>query len=69
MPELSDHARARMASREITEDDIQMALNRRSGQPREGNNGTIVILGYARGGILKIVLTPDEQVIISVMWR
>jgi hypothetical protein len=69
MPELSQHALQRMRQRQIAHEDITMALKRRSGQPRPGDNGRIVILGYAsQGRILRIVLTPDEQVIISVMW-
>ena len=42
---------------------------RTSGQPRGANNGKIVVLGYAsRGRILKIVLTPDQQEIITLAW-
>ena len=53
----------------ITDDDIRSALNRRRGQPRVGSNGKIVVLGYASGGrILKVVLTPDQEDIITVMW-
>lgn len=69
MPDLSPHARQRMAQRGITGEDVRSALKRRSGQPRPGDNGRIVILGYARQGrILRMVLTPDQQVIVSVMW-
>jgi hypothetical protein len=69
MPELSEHVRQRMAQRDITEEDIRQALRRRSGQPRPGNNGNIVVLGYARGRrILRMVLTPDQQVMVTVMW-
>jgi hypothetical protein len=58
-----------MAAREITEADVRSALNRRSGEPRVGNNGKIVVLGYAtRGRILKIVLTPDQEEIITLAW-
>ena len=58
-----------MADRDISEEDIRRALNRRSGEPRVGNNGTIVVLGYAtRGRILKIVLTPDQKEIITLAW-
>ena len=58
-----------MAARKITEDDVQLALNRKSGEPRVGNNGKIVVLGYAsRGRILKIVLTPDQEEIITLAW-
>lgn len=58
-----------MAARSITEDDVRSALNRRLGRPRVGNNGKIVVLGYAtRGRILKIVLTPDQEEIITLAW-
>jgi Domain of unknown function (DUF4258) len=69
MPEWSDHARDRMEERDVTDEDVAQALKRRSGQPRPGNNGNIVVLGYGRRGrILRVVLTPDQQVIVSVMW-
>jgi hypothetical protein len=69
MPEWSDHARDRKAERDVTDEDVRQALRRRSGEPRPGNNGNIVVLGYARGRrILRVVLTPDQQVIVSVMW-
>jgi hypothetical protein len=58
-----------MAARRITEADVRSALNRRSGQPRVGSNGKIVVLGYAsRGRILKVVLTPDQEEIITLAW-
>lgn len=69
MPRLSRHARDQMAARRITEADVRSALNRRSGQPRVGSNGKIVVLGYAsRGRILKVVLTPDQEEIITLAW-
>lgn len=69
MPRYSRHARDRMAERSITEEDVESALNRRHGQPRPGNNGKIVVLGYARGGrILKVVLTPDQEEITTLAW-
>jgi Domain of unknown function (DUF4258) len=69
MPRLSKHAEDQMAARNITEADARSALNRRSGTPRVGNNGKIVVLGYAsRGRILKIVLTPDQEEIITLAW-
>lgn len=70
MPRLSQHARDQMQARQVTEADIRSALNRNFGQPRVGSNGKIAILGYAsRGRILKVVLTPDKQEIITVAWR
>jgi hypothetical protein len=69
MPRLTDHARDQMARRHITEADVRSALNRRRGPPRVGSNGKIVILGYAsRGRILKVVLTPDQEEIITLAW-
>ncbi|MGH3227307.1 MAG: DUF4258 domain-containing protein [Streptosporangiaceae bacterium] len=69
MPRLSKHAEERMADRDISEEDIRRALSRRSGDARVGNNGTIVVLGYAtRGRILKIVLTPDQEEIVTLAW-
>ncbi len=69
MPRLSQHARDQMVARQITEADVRSALNRPSGGPRVGSNGKIVVLGYARGGrILKVVLTPDREEIITVAW-
>jgi len=69
MARLSKHAADRMAERDITEADVRSALNRRSGVPRVGNNGNVVVLGYASGGrILKVVLTPDRAEIVTVAW-
>ena len=68
MPIFSPHARKRMEERKITEDEVLSALRRRTGPPRPGDNGRLVVFGYGRGSrILKIVLTADEQVIVSVM--
>src|ERR1700685_1144678 len=67
--QLSNHAKERMADRDISEEDIRRALDRRAGAPRVGNNGTIVVLGYATGGrILKIVLAPDQEEIVTLAW-
>ena len=69
MPRLTRHASDRMADRGITEADVESALNRRFGEPRVGSNGAIVVLGYASGGrILKVVLTPDQEEIITLAW-
>jgi hypothetical protein len=68
MPIFSSHARKRMEERKITEDEVLSALRRRTGPPRPGDNGRLVVFGYGRGSrILKIVLTADEQLIVSVM--
>jgi hypothetical protein len=48
---------------------VRLALSRPRGAPSVGNNGRIIVFGYAtRGRILKVVLTPDRQTIITVMW-
>jgi hypothetical protein len=58
-----------MSARKITQADVRSALNRRYGQPRVGSNGKIVVLGYTRQGrILKVVLTPDQEEIITLAW-
>jgi hypothetical protein len=69
MPSYSQHARQRMRQRGVTEADVTSALKRRSGEPCPGNDGSVVVLGFAPGGrILKTVLTSDYQCVISVMW-
>jgi hypothetical protein len=68
MPTFWPHARNRMEERKITEDEVLAALKRRSGPARPGDNGRIVVFGYgSRSRILKVVLTADEQEIVSVM--
>jgi len=58
-----------MAEREITEDHIRSALRRTRGQPAPGSHGNIVVYGYGDGErILKVVLSPDRRVIVSLMW-
>jgi hypothetical protein len=69
MPRFTLHARDQMEARQITDEDVKLALGRRSGQPVIGNNGNIKVFGYAtRGRILKIVLTPDQETIITLAW-
>ena len=67
MPSYSAHARRRMKERNITEDEVITALNHPSGPPAPGDNGNIVKFGYCGSRILKIVLTMDEQTVVSVM--
>lgn len=68
MPSYSTHARQRMAERGISEADVESALRHRTGPPRPGDNGRIVVIGYASGQrTLKVVLSADEQVVVSVM--
>ena len=63
----SAHARRRMKERNITEDEVITALNRQSGPPAPGDNGNIVKFGHCGSRILKVVLTADEQTVVSVM--
>jgi len=68
-PRFTEHARDQMKARQVTEADVQSALNRPSVPPRVGSNGAIVQLGFAgRGRILKVVLSADRQEIITVAW-
>jgi Domain of unknown function (DUF4258) len=70
MPEYSRHAKDRMTERGITDAHVRAALKRRLGPPQPGDNGNIVVLGYGSGSrILKVVLSPDQATIVSVMWR
>lgn len=68
MPNYSVHGRRRMRERNITEDEVIAALNRQSGPPTPGDNGSIVKFGYSGSRILKVVLTADEHTVVSVMW-
>lgn len=67
MPSYSAHARRRMKERTITEEEVTTALNRQSGPPAPGDNGNIVRFGRCGSRILKIVLSADEQTVVSVM--
>jgi hypothetical protein len=69
MPRLSQHALNQMEARGVSQEDVRLALNRRSGDPVIANNGKIKVFGYATGGrILKLVLTPDQSEIITLAW-
>jgi hypothetical protein len=69
MPRYTKHARDQMAARDIAEADVEHALSHRSGLPEPGSNGAIKVFGYAQGGrILKLVLTPDQEAIITLAW-
>jgi hypothetical protein len=69
MPDLSRHARDQMERRKITDEDVRLALSRRSGQPQPGTNGCLKVFGFATDGrILKLVLTPDQNTIITLAW-
>jgi hypothetical protein len=65
----TDHARDRMAERNISEADVESALRRRSGEARVGRNGKVVVFGYATAGrILKLVLTSDQKEVVTLAW-
>jgi Domain of unknown function (DUF4258) len=64
----STHARRRMQERTITKEEVTSALHHQSAAPVPGDNGHIVRFGYSGARILKIVLSEDEQTIVSVMW-
>jgi hypothetical protein len=69
-PRLTWHAKQRMEEREITEEDIRAALAHRSGEPEPASPGKNWVFGYCGGSrILKVLLTADEETIVSVMWR
>ena len=68
MVKYSTHARRRMVQRQITEADVENALKRKTGRPSPGDNGNLVVFGYASGQrILKVVLSADGQTVVSVM--
>ncbi len=68
-PILTGHAKDRLQSRGVSEDDIRNALRRRIGRPKPANPGKVVVLGYAsRGRILQVVLPVDESVIVTAYW-
>ena len=69
MPTFSPHARKRMEERKIAEDEVLRALNAQD-RPTDVLVTTAgsLCLDMGRGSrILKMVLTADEQVIVSVM--
>lgn len=68
MRSYTTHARRRMRERNISETDVEAALNRRSGKPVPGDNGRTAVYGYAPGGrILKVVLQADGTTVHTVM--
>jgi hypothetical protein len=59
-----------MATRAITERDVEMALRHPIGAPGPGQPGKIVIQGHAPGGrILKVcVAMTDRDLIVTAYW-
>ena len=67
-PELTSHARARMALRQISEQQVYDALAREQ-RRSPGQAGTIWIHGLVDGGeILKVCVTADMSRITTVAW-
>jgi hypothetical protein len=63
----SDHEVVHM--RGVTVADIETALARPAVPVGPGKVGTIVIDGHCRGGILRVIITTDRRMVVSVMWR
>jgi hypothetical protein len=67
-PRFTAHAIQRMAERGITEDEIRNALTHRTGTPTPGSPGKIWVFGHSgQGRILKVLLTSDEETIVTVV--
>lgn len=66
----TDHARRRMVERGITQEQIQLVLNRPLGDPGPGAApGTLVIEGQVGARRLKVIRSAAEPpVIVSVWW-
>jgi hypothetical protein len=58
----TQHAREQMAARNVTEEDVDQALRRRSGSPQPGTPGSVWVYGHtAHGGILKVCVDADDH--------
>ena len=66
--EFSNHARRRMRLRKIeTSEALEALAAREQTGPSDENPNRIIVFGFTDGGRrLKIVLTADEQTVISV---
>jgi Domain of unknown function (DUF4258) len=66
----SDHARKRMDRRKVTEEDVELALARKTGD-RPGEPGTMWIHGTATGGrTLSVCVTlADRRFVVTVAWQ
>jgi hypothetical protein len=60
-----------MRQRNVTEEDVELALARTSGRDRPGEPGTVWINGIATGGrTLSVCVTlADRRFVISVAWQ
>ncbi len=67
---ISRHGLRRMDERGVTMADIVSALGRPMGHPSPGDGGNLVVDGYAsEGRLLRVILTADEETVVTVMWR
>jgi len=64
------HGEARLLERGITRDQVERALQRRTGEPSPGEPGSIWLKGYADGQrILKVcVRVDDHSFVITAVW-
>lgn len=60
-----------MAERGIVEADVDAALRRPIGDPSPGQPGTVVVDGFAAGGlILRVCLRADDRTyVVTAYWR
>lgn len=65
----SKHARLQMRKRKVTEEDVELALSRPTGN-RPGEAGTVWIHGVATGGrILSVCVTlADRRFVVTAAW-
>lgn len=69
---LTNHARRQMAKRDVTLEDIKLALKRPIGAPLPGDLGNIRIKGRATNDRVLNVVCPansDEVVVVTVYWQ
>ena len=65
----SKHARLQMLKRKITEEDVELALSRPTGD-RPGQPGTLWLHGMATGGrVLSVCVTlADRRFVVTAAW-
>jgi hypothetical protein len=71
MLEISEHARQRLAERDITVEELEHAHAHPVGEPMPGSgSGTMVIRGtLPAGGYLKVVVAAADPKVIVSAWR
>jgi len=61
-PTFTGHALDRLRQRGISREDVESALNRRTGRTLAGELGSIWVFGYDRSGaILKVCVATDDH--------